>query len=150
MSRRRVLAVASAGGHWIQLLRVAPAFEGCDVAYVTVNPAYRSDVESARFYAVADATRWSKLRLFQLALQLMWVIARERPGLVVSTGAAPGLLALAIGRLIGARSIWIDSIANVDELSLSGRLARHVAGLWLTQWEHLAHEGGPTYAGKVF
>ncbi len=35
--RVRVLAVASGGGHWVQLLRLRPAWEGCDVAYATVH-----------------------------------------------------------------------------------------------------------------
>ena len=42
--RRRVLAVASGGGHWVQLLRLRPAFEGCDVTYACVRPAYADDV----------------------------------------------------------------------------------------------------------
>jgi hypothetical protein len=34
--RWRFMAVSSGGGHWIQLLRVSPAFSGCDITFVTV------------------------------------------------------------------------------------------------------------------
>ena len=69
---------------------------------------------------------------------------------MVSTGAAPGLVALALAKLmLGSRTIWIDSIANSERLSLSGRLARPVADAWLTQWAHLARPGGPDYWGAV-
>jgi hypothetical protein len=51
--------------------------------------------------------------------------------------------------LLGARTIWIDSIANVEELSLSGRRIGKHAHLWLTQWPHLAAPGGPRYEGSV-
>jgi UDP-N-acetylglucosamine:LPS N-acetylglucosamine transferase len=146
----KVLAVASGGGHWTQLLRLAPAFEGHDVSYVTVNDAYRSDVPSNDFHVVRDATRWNRFGLLLLALQLLRIVLRERPRVVISTGAAPGLIALAFGKLLGARTIWVDSLANVDELSLSGRLARRFADLWLTQWPHLATANGPLYAGTVF
>ena len=58
-------------------------------------------------------------------------------------------LALVIGRILGARTIWLDSIANIEELSGSGRMVRRFADLWLTQWPHLAGPDGPEYAGAV-
>ena len=148
--RRKVLAVSSGGGHWVQLLRLVPAFGGCDVVFVTVSEMYRSDVSGRPFHVVTDATRWNRWRLVQLMFQILGHCWRVRPDVVVSTGAAPGLFALAFGRLLGAKTIWVDSIANVERLSMSGRLARAVAQLWLTQWPHLAREGGPEFAGRVF
>ncbi|HPG24875.1 MAG: UDP-N-acetylglucosamine--LPS N-acetylglucosamine transferase [Spirochaetaceae bacterium] len=148
--RLRVLAVASGGGHWVQLRRVVPAFAEHDVAYVTINPSYRADVPDARVFIVRDSTRWDKLGMAILGLQMLWILIRVRPHVVVSTGAAPGCLAIVLGRLFGARTIWLDSIANVEEVSMSGRLVRRFAGLWLTQWPHLASEAGPEYAGRVF
>ena len=82
------------------------------------------------------------------ALQIGRVIVRERPQVVVSTGAAPGYLALRLAKALGARTVWIDSVANVDELSLSGRLASEKADLCLTQWPHLA-SGPVSYQGSV-
>jgi UDP-N-acetylglucosamine:LPS N-acetylglucosamine transferase len=143
--RRRVLAVASGGGHWVQLLRLRPAFDGCDVTFVTVNEQYRSDVGAdAKFLVVNDATRWNKFALLWLALRILWILLRVRPDVVITTGAAPGFFALRLAKLIGARTAWIDSIANVEEVSLSGRRVGPTTDLWLTQWPHLA---GPI-AGK--
>ena len=147
--RKRVLAIASGGGHWVELLRVAPAFAGHDVAFATVSPAYRGSVPGARFYTVHDATQWQKLGLVRLALRVLWILLRERPHVVVSTGAAPGYFGLRLGKLLGAKTIWIDSIANAEELSLSGRRIGEHADLWLTQWPHLARPHGPRYAGAV-
>jgi len=148
--RRRVLAVASGGGHWVQLRRILPAFADLDVTYVTIKPSYRADVPGERVFIVRDATRWDRLGLVVLAFQMAWILIRVRPHLIVSTGALPGLAAIVLGRLTGRRTIWLDSIANVDELSMSGRLARRYADLWLTQWPHLAGPDGPEYAGRVF
>ena len=76
----------------------------------------------------------------------MWT---EKPDIVITTGAAPGYLALRLARLIHARTVWLDSIANVDQLSLSGLKVGRYADLWLTQWPHLAKPEGPHYAGSV-
>lgn len=146
--QRRILAVASSGGHWAQLRRLRPAFAGHDVAYLTTDAGHRDDVAPARFYAVRDVNRSSRLALALSVLRVAWVVLRERPDVIVSTGAAPGYLAIRCGRLVRARTVWIDSVANVEELSLSGRMASARADLCLTQWPHLA--GGPVgYEGAV-
>jgi UDP-N-acetylglucosamine:LPS N-acetylglucosamine transferase len=147
--RRKVLAVASGGGHWVQMRRVVPAFEGAEVVYVAINEIYRKDVPRAAC-VVNDATRWNRLGSALLALRVAWIVLREWPDVVFSTGAAPGFFALVAGRLLGAKTIWLDSIANVEVLSLSGQMARRWAGLWLTQWPHLARPEGPECAGRVF
>lgn len=145
----RLLAVASGGGHWVQLQRLRPAFEGCDVAFVTVNTAYRSDVNDERFYTVPDATRWNKVKLALMAAKLALIVLRERPDVVISTGAAPGYFAIRFAKLLGARAVWLDSIANVEQLSMGGEKAGAHADLWLTQWAHLARDSGPRYEGAV-
>ena len=149
--RKRLLAVSSGGGHWVQLQRMRKAFEGCDVTWVTVREGYRVDLEdqSDRFIVIPDATRWNKVGLVILLFRVMWVIMRVRPHAIVTTGAAPGLLALMIGRILGCKTCWIDSIANMEEMSLSGKKARRWATLWLTQWEHLSSQNGPEYHGSV-
>jgi Oligosaccharide biosynthesis protein Alg14 like len=144
-----VLAVASGGGHWIELLRVISAFDGQDISFVTVSRAYRHDVPEHRFYVVTDATRWNPFRVVVLAIQMLAIVWWVRSSIVISTGSAPGLFGLAFGRLLGARTIWLDSLANVDRISMSGSLVRPFAGLWLTQWRHLARPQGPEYSGQV-
>lgn len=148
-STSRVLAVSSGGGHWVQLMRLLPAFDDCDIAFVTVNEAYRIQLSGHRFYTVNDATRWNKIGLIRMALRLAWIILKERPNVIVSTGAAPGFLAIRFGKLLGARTIWLDSIANVERLSLSGERIGKYADLWLTQWPHLASINGPRFEGAV-
>lgn len=148
--RPKLLAISSGGGHWIQLLRLRPAFEGCDVTYATVRDGYRTDLEEgSRFALIRDGNRWSKWNLLFSALGIFCLLLRLRPDVVVTTGAAPGYFALRLGKLLGARVVWIDSIANAGEISLSGQKAGHHADLWLTQWPHLAREDGPQFFGSV-
>lgn len=146
---KKVLAVASGGGHWVQLMRLRPAFEGCAVTFVTVQADYAAEVAGARFFAVTDATRWSRWDLLKMVCQVAWVVLRIRPDVVITTGAAPGVVALRMGRWLGARTIWLDSVANVEAMSMSGMRVKRFADLWLTQWAHLARDDGPQYVGAV-
>jgi len=148
--RKRVLAIASAGGHWVQLQRLAPAFDGLDVAYASVYPAYSQDVPGSRFYAFDDVSRLHKTRIVKVMAQLLWILVRERPDVVVTTGSGPALIMLALCKtLLRSKTIWIDSIANCEQLSFSGSKARRYADVWLTQWPHLARGDGPHYWGAV-
>ncbi|HZW11195.1 MAG TPA: hypothetical protein VFF69_14935 [Phycisphaerales bacterium] len=152
MSRRRprVLAVASGGGHFVQLRRMRPAWEHCETHYLTTLPEYRAELEpGATLHLVNDANRWDKAGVARMALRVLWTLLRLRPDVVVSTGAAPGYFAIRFGKLLGARTIWVDSIANAEELSMTGRMVRRHADLWLTQWPELATTDGPRYEGSV-
>jgi len=149
-TRPRILGISSGGGHWVQLLRLRPAFEGCDVTYATVMEGYRSDLEhGADFRVVPDGNRWSKINLLRAALAVFLLLIRLRPDVVITTGAAPGYFAVRLGKLLGCRVVWIDSIANAEELSMSGNKAGEFVDLWLTQWPHLARDGGPEFRGSV-
>jgi hypothetical protein len=146
---KKVLLVASHGGHWVQMRKMSPAFDGQDVYYLTTTKGVETEVAHAPVYVVPDANLNEKLALIALAMKVFWVVVKIRPGIVMSTGAAPGFFALMFGKFVGARTIWVDSVANVEQLSVSGKKVRWFADLWLTQWPHLEQPDGPYYRGSV-
>ena len=145
----KVLAIASGGGHWVQLLRLRPAWEGCEVAYATVHPASASEVPGERFFSFRDASRANPSAFAIVALQLLRAVLTVRPDVIVTTGSAPALLAILYGRMIGARTLWVDSIANSERMSSSGLRARKLAHQCVTQWPQLAADPRPGYWGSV-
>ena len=150
VSSNKVLAVASGGGHWIQLRRLHPAFDGLDVVFASVQSTNAEDVPNHRFYLVRNVTRWDRWGIVVLIVQFIGILLKERPRTVITTGAGPGRIALALAKvLLRSRTIWIDSIANCEEMSGSGRQARRFADAWLTQWPQLARPDGPECWGAV-
>lgn len=130
--------------------RILPAFEGMELVFVGVEAALDADLGAARYYRVANVTRRNPWVIPGIMAGLARAIRAERPDVIVTTGAAPGLLALGVAKALRqGRTIWIDSIANTERLSLSGRMARPVADAWLVQWEHLSRPEGPSYWGAV-
>ena len=154
----KLMVVASAGGHWVQLMRLRRAWQDLPVTYVSTEPGLADIVRAMareegspapEFAAVTDANLSEKTHLVRQLVEVFFVMLRHRPDVIITTGAAPGYFALRFGKLFGARTIWIDSMANAEKLSISGRkIARH-ADLWLTQWEHLARSEGPHFMGRV-
>ncbi|MDC8829552.1 hypothetical protein [Alteromonas gilva] len=136
MKNRKMLAVASSGGHWIQLRKLSKLFESYNTRFITTDKSQKSQ----EIYIVKDSNLNQKFSLILTAIQVFYVIVRFRPHYIITTGAAPGFLALVFGRMLGCKTIWIDSIANADELSLAGKKAGRWANLWLTQWPELENK----------
>lgn len=144
-----LLLIASGGGHWIELARLLSALDHPCVVCATTALGDAGLAGVRLVYRVQDGNRWDKLALLRSGWDVLRLVWRVRPDVILTTGAAPGYFAMRAGKLLGARTIWIDSIANAEELSLAGQKARRFADVWLTQWPELARPGGPAYAGSV-
>lgn len=145
----KILAVSSKGGHWIQLLRLMPAFEGADVEFISTNQSFSTMVEGKKIHTISDGNRWNKYGLVKCFFNILSIVRKSKPDVIITTGAAPGLMAIVVGRLFGAKTIWIDSVANCEQVSMSGRIATKVAHIVYTQWSHLAEENKIKFNGNV-
>jgi hypothetical protein len=143
--RKQVLAIASGGGHWVQLRRLAPAFPE-DTIWVSTSAGYAEEVPAGCFHRIPDADLWRKFALVWMAVRVFILVIVKRPTHVVTTGAAPGWFMVVVVSLFGGKTLWIDSIANVEGLSVSGAKARRWATEVWTQWPEVA---GPAMSRKA-
>jgi UDP-N-acetylglucosamine:LPS N-acetylglucosamine transferase len=147
-NRGGIVAVASAGGHWLQMMELYPAFSGQDVFFITTKESFLAK-NKFNGVVIPDCNAREPLNLLRTFVFAFRLICKLRPSVVVSTGAAPGVIVLFLSYCFGAKTIWVDSVANAERLSLSGRLAGYFASIWLTQWPHLSIPDGPDYHGSV-
>lgn len=145
----KVLAIASGGGHWRQLMMLRPAFDSHHVLYATTIAGLPEQFGATPAVIVPDANGRAPIAGLLSVLFLTRLILFHRPGVVLSTGALPGVIALVLGKALGAHTIWIDSIANAEEMSKSGKLARTFADHWLTQWPDIALATDARYEGSI-
>ena len=137
----KVCLAASAGGHLNQLLKLESAWEGYDRFFVTTNRMLADELtrrHGPRAYAVGESNHRHPFKVLRTLLRCTWIVLKERPDVVVSTGAAHGCVTCLLCKLGGGKMVWIDSIANVERLSLSGRIVRRVADLFIVQWGEIA------------
>lgn len=80
---------------------------------------------------------------------MLGILLRVRPDIIITTGALPGLIAVFLGHLMRRRTIWVDSLANAEEPSTSGRKAQRFVSLWLSQWEDVAEAADGRYEGSL-
>jgi len=137
----RICVVASSGGHLSQLLKLADSWAGYGTFCITTTDIVRAKLEKyGKTYVVGECNRQHPFKLAVVLIRCLSAVLREKPKVVISTGAATGCITCFLGKIIGAKVIWIDSITNVNKLSFSGRLVRHIADLLLVQWPELADQ----------
>ena len=85
MARPKLIALASGGGHWVQLQRLRPAFEEFETVYVSMFESYAEQVAGSRYYVVPDASRFDLRSFAPVFWRALKIMLRERPRAVVTT-----------------------------------------------------------------
>jgi beta-1,4-N-acetylglucosaminyltransferase len=151
-TRADVLLVCSSGGHVLQMLSLRQAWEEFEHVWISDDtPDTRSLLRGERVeFAHGPTSR--NLRSLVLNVVLAWrVVRRTRPQVIMSTGAAIAVPFSWVGRLLGVKVVYIESVTRVDSASLSGKLVAPVASRVYVQWPELEpHLRRARYAGTVF
>jgi beta-1,4-N-acetylglucosaminyltransferase len=137
----RIALVCSHGGHLSEMELLKPAFEGHRCFLVTYRSP-RTEALDGRHYLLPNigTSPWRLLGAFARAA---WVLARERPDVVLSTGSEIAIPFLWLGRLLGARTAYVESCCRVTAPSRTGPLVYPVSDLFLVQWPTLLERYGP-------
>jgi len=133
----KICIACSAGGHLIEALQIYPLIKNYPHFFITFKREQSKELlKNKKIYFVIDPKR----NLFKLLLnffQVFRILIKEKPKVIISTGAASAIPACFIGKLSGSKIIFIESLAAVDRPSLSGRFAYLIADLFIVQWENL-------------
>lgn len=143
----KVIFVASPGGHFVQMSMLAANFD--NKVIISTYKDCPSFVETNSYYKIQDFNRNNFLLLFPLIFKALGIVRKEKPNIVITTGAAPGLVFVILARFLGIKALWIDSIANTQKISLSGKIARFFGIKVLTQWRNLADNNSVFFEGRV-
>ncbi len=134
-----VLLVCSAGGHLLQLVALREAWQEFSCAWIT-DPT--SDAESLLGDELVEYAHFPTTRHLGNLLRnvvLAWrLVTRWRPRVVLTTGAGTAVPFAWIGRLRGARVVWIETVTRIHAPSLSCRMVAPIADRVYVQWPELA------------
>jgi len=147
----RICVGASSGGHLTQLLKLEACWKEYSTFFVTTMQLAANDLSRmGTVHVVGECNRHHPFWAIGVLGRCIGVIIKERPDVVLTTGSLPLAFTCLAAKCFGAKVVWIDSITNVERLSMSGRFVRRFADLFLTQWPHLASESlGIEYVGEL-
>ena len=149
VSRRLKICLAcSHGGHLNEMLQLHEAFEGHDTFYLC----YDADTTRvlARAYLVPNMAR-NPIEFLKNLVRFTRIFRKERPDLIVSTGAEIAIPAVIVGKLFGARSIYVECGAQVAHPSVTGRILCRWVDAFFVQWPELLDAYGhrARFAGSL-
>lgn len=134
--RQRVLLASSAGGHLAQLCRLEPWYRHHDVTWVTFELPDAQSVLSGQdvVWAYHPTTR-NVVNLVKNTWLAFRQIRSLRPDIILSSGAAVAVPFFWIGKLFGAKTIYLEVIDRFDTRTLTARLVSPVTDLFVVQDE---------------
>jgi len=134
----KILLISSTGGHFKALCQLSCFWEKHEHSWVTFrNVTTEMILEGESVYWAFGPTNRNIPNLFRNLFLAIKVILKERPELVVSTGAGVAVPFIVLAKLLGTQTAFIESFTRVKELSLSAKLARPFIDKLYVQWPQL-------------
>ncbi len=144
----RVCIASSAGGHLTEVLQLRKAYEKFPHFYIIVKRDDSAWLEKKRKVYYVEDVRRSAAAFSKNLFRSLEILKREKPDILISTGAGGALPAILAAKLLGVKIIFIESLARVSALSLTGKFVYPFANLFLVQWPQLA-KGKAKFWGAV-
>jgi UDP-N-acetylglucosamine:LPS N-acetylglucosamine transferase len=134
----KVLLVCSSGGHFKALEQLNEFWESHERLWVTFQTSTTAkELQDEKVYWAFSPTNRNLPNLLR-NLGLAWkIVRRERPDLILTTGAGVAVPFIIVGKLVGSQTVFIESITRIKQLSLSARLVLPFLDILYVQWPQL-------------
>lgn len=134
----KVCLVGSSGGHLTHLYMLKPFWTDKERLWVTFDKEdARSLLEGEKMYPCHYPTNRNLKNLIKNTALAWKLLRREKPQLIISTGAAVAVPFFWLGKLFGAKTIYIEVFDRIDAPTLTGRLVYPVTDRFIVQWEEM-------------
>lgn len=156
----RICLTCPPGGHLDQLMSIKEAFKGNDVFFVTSSSETSGKlIDIRKIYYVKNQPKSDSFYIYMfslifycisLILPCVRILCEEKPDVIIGCGGETTLIMSHLGKLMGIKIIFLETLTRVHDLSISDKLVLNIADLFLVQWKGLADRYKKTkYWGKV-
>ena len=148
----KVCLVGSSGGHLTHLYMLKPFWQDKERFWVTFNKEDANSIlEGEQVYHCYYPTNRS-LKALLINTRLAWkVLRKERPDVIVSSGAAVAVPFFYLGKLFGMKTIYIEVFDRIDKPTMTGKMVYPVTDRFIVQWEEMKQVyKKPNNLGSIF
>ena len=130
--------VGSSGGHLAHLYQLKKFWQNKDRFWVTFDKEdARSVLEGEKVYNCYYPTNRNIKNLIKNTFIAFKVLSQEKPDIIISSGAAVAVPFFYIGKLFGAKTIYVEVFDRIDKPTLTGKLVYPVTNKFIVQWEEM-------------
>lgn len=134
----KICLVGSSGGHLTHLYMLKPFWNSKDRFWVTFDKEdANSLLENEKVYHCYFPTNRNIKNLIKNTFLAIKVLKKEKPDLIISSGAAVAVPFFYIGKLFGSKTVYIEVFDRIDKSTLTGKLVYPVADKFIVQWEEM-------------
>jgi len=156
---KKVLFISSTGGHLSELLQLNPLFKKYNYHIITekdkTNQYLKEKYGEENVSYLPYGTRSHIIQYIFIYMYLIFksifLYFKIRPKVIVTTGTHTAGPICIIGKIFGSKIVYIETFANVNKKTATGRLIYPIADLFIVQWEEMlklypkAIYGGPIF-----
>lgn len=156
--KKKVLFISSTGGHLNELLQLSPLFEKYEYYIITEKDKVSEALKEKygkRLFFLPYGTR-SKLFIYffkylYLCIKTVYYYIKIRPKVIITTGTHTAGPMCYFGKIFGSKIIYIETFANRNKKTATGRLIYPIADLFIVQWkEMLKLYPKAVYGGSIY
>ncbi len=134
----KVCLVGSSGGHLTHLYMLKPFWQEQERFWVSFDKAdARSLLEGETFYPCHYPTNRNLKNLIKNTFLAWKILRKEKPELIISSGAAVAVPFFYLGKLFRAKTVYVEVFDRIDGPTLTGRLVYPVTDRFIVQWEEM-------------
>lgn len=134
----KICLVGSSGGHLAHLYMLKPFWETKERFWVTFDKEdARSLLKKERMYPCYYPSNRSIKALIINTVKAIKILSKERPDFIISSGAAPAIPFFYIGKVFGAKTIYIEVFDRIDSATITGKLCYPVTDKFIVEWKEM-------------
>ena len=144
MNKKRVLFIASTGGHLNELLQLEDMFSFYDYTLITEKTKsnmYLKEKYPGKVHFLIYGTKHHFLvypfKFIINCFKSLFYYIKYRPDYIITTGVHTSVPMCYIGKIFGSRIIYIETFANMVTKTVTGKIVYPVSDLFVVQWESM-------------
>lgn len=137
MINKKICLISSTGGHFEQLQLLKALSEENDIYIVTEKTLYNNNKD---YYYITQINRQEKtfvLSFVRIFFQSLRIFLKERPDVIISTGALCVIPTFLIGKIFRKKLIFIESFAKINSPTMTGKFLYKICDYFIIQWEEM-------------
>lgn len=132
----KVCFVTSSGGHLTHLMQLKSWWLKHERFWVTFEKEdSKSALENEKKYWCYFPTNRNIKNLIKNTFLAYKILKKEKPDIIVSSGAAPAIPFFYLGKLFKAKMVYIEVYDRIDKPTITGRIVYPISDLFILQWE---------------